>query len=92
MLTRKISSHIQFHPAPAYANLRPTRKYATFTAMRADLAWLLSCDADDIREIDNSGKGDGDHDDELALNGEVIGSFWVCPFDVPERAIQQAAE
>lgn len=91
MLTRKLSSHIQFHPAPAYRNFG-ARKYATFAAMRADIGWLLGVEPDDIREIDNSDKGDGDHDDELALGGEVVGSFWICPFDVPERAIQQAAE
>jgi hypothetical protein len=90
MPARKLPSHLQFHPAPAYANWGAPHKYPTFAAMRADIAWLLGVDEDDIREIDNSDRGDGDHDDELALNGEVVGSFWLCPGEAP--AMRQAAE
>lgn len=78
----KLSSHIQFLPRSDYANFG-TKKYPTFAAMREDLAWLLGCDPEDIREIDNS-----DHDgadDQLAFDGRMIGSFWPCPFDVPDH-------
>ena len=77
--------HYQFQPAQPYANFG-MRKYVTFDAMIGEIAWLLGVDERDVRHIDNSDIGDGDHDDDLAVGGTVVGSFWRCPFPAPVRA------
>jgi hypothetical protein len=90
-----LPGHFQFLPAPEYAGFAPqgrALKYPTFAAMRGELAWLLGVNDDKIIEIDNSDKGDGDHDNDLALDGKVIGSFWHCPFKMPATDISITAE